>query len=86
MTRTPAQEAALAAIADRALYVGRDPGRPDHGAGIRPATLRALLDKGLVTYGPYEPTRGRRLIALGDTSERAKPSIATCICNPCLQS
>jgi hypothetical protein len=58
---TPAQRAALADIRDHQLYVGRDPGRPDYGSGIYPATLRVLSQAGLIARGPYKAGKGRRL-------------------------
>jgi hypothetical protein len=59
---TAAQRRALADIRDHQLYVGRDPGRPDYGAGYAGSTLRKLTMAGLITRGPYEPGRGRLLV------------------------
>jgi hypothetical protein len=58
---TAAQRQALTDIRDHTLYVGRDPGRPDYGAGYAGSTLRKLTMAGLIRRGPYEPGRGRPL-------------------------
>jgi hypothetical protein len=58
---SPAQAAALTTIATATLYVGRDPGRPDYGAGYAGSTLRKLTARGLIRRGEYVPGRGRPL-------------------------
>lgn len=67
---TTAQRQALTDIRDHQLYVGRDPGRPDHGSGYAGSTLRKLTMAGLIARGPYEAGRGRRLV-LTDAGRRA---------------
>ncbi|MGW5352224.1 hypothetical protein ACWERV_17145 [Streptomyces sp. NPDC004031] len=71
---SPAQRQALTDIRDHQLYVGRDPGSPDNGSGIYPATLRKLLKAGLIARGPYEPGKGRRLALTPDGREAAGPA------------
>lgn len=70
---TATQRDALTTIATTTLYVGRDPGRPDSGAGYAAATLRRLTTAGLIRRGPYEPGRGRplRLTPAGEDAAAA---------------
>ncbi|MET9222386.1 hypothetical protein ABZX65_26980 [Streptomyces sp. NPDC003300] len=72
---SPAKREALAATATRTLYFGRDPGSPWQGTRYATATLRGLMQRGLIRRGQHEPGKGRRL-TLTDAGRAALPTEA----------